>query len=113
MLQMEGTVNKSFLNHSLPPTFWKKRPSQQKPPNSDYFHFTGRGKPWYHDPPKNFARKWQSANHFWFYHLSKLNGELQMGLNFQNWTKSKRASLGLNALFHSIQTSSTNLLEVY
>jgi hypothetical protein len=110
---MEGTLNKTFLNHSLPPTFWKKRASQRKPPNSDYFHFTGRAKPWYHDPPKNFARKWQSANHFWFYHLSELNGELQMGLNLQNWTKSKRASLGLNAMFHTIRTASTNLLEVY
>jgi hypothetical protein len=87
--------------------------SHQRAPNSDYFHFTGRGKPWYHQPPKNFVnRKWDSANTFWYYHLSELNGELQMGLNFRNWTKSKRASLGMNAMFKTIHTASTNLLEV-
>jgi lipopolysaccharide biosynthesis glycosyltransferase len=87
--------------------------SQRRAPNSDYFHFTGRGKPWYHDPPKDISRKWESAKHFWFYQLSELNGELQMGLHFQNWTTSKRASLGMNAMFATIHTAKTNLLEVY
>ena len=104
----------SFQNHSLPPTFWKKMASHRRPPNCDYYHFTGTAKPWYHHPPKNFiSKKWESANNFWFFHLSELNVELQMGLNFQNWTKSKRASLGMNAMFTTIHTANTNLLEVY
>jgi hypothetical protein len=64
----------------------------RRPPNCDYFHFTGRAKPWLADPPMEL-NKWQSAQHFWFYHLSQLNEELQMGLNFQNWTKGRRPSL--------------------
>jgi hypothetical protein len=113
MLRIEETLVDPFPNHTLPPKLWSKMAAHRRPPNCEYFHFTGRAKPWFADPPEKFNLKWRSAQHFWFYQLSELNGELQMGLNLQNWTRSRRTSLGANAAYSTIRNASTDLLEVY
>ena len=68
-----------------------------KPPHSDFIHFTGTQKPWLSGPPDNFgiASERESAKHYWFYVLEILNGKLNMRLDFNNWQKNKRPSLGL------------------
>jgi hypothetical protein len=113
MLRIEEKLVDAFRNYSVPTMLWKKMASHRRRPNSDYYHFTGRGKPWYADSPMKLTDKGRSPESFWFYHLAQLNGELQIGLNFQDWTKSRRPSLGMNAMFSTIRSASTNLLEVY
>ena len=53
-------------------------------------------KPWQYDPPFNFrgpgAKRF--AAHHWFYMLSKVNDELQMGLNFTEWQTIGKLHLG-------------------
>ena len=68
-------------------------------PHSDYIHYAGRLKPWL-VPPQEFLAEGTTANdspnHFWYYTLQKMNGELNMGIDFENWS-TKRPLLGLHA----------------
>jgi hypothetical protein len=67
----------------------------------DFYHFTGMWKPWMQDPKKNIADaiiEKENPLHVWWHTLFKLNDELAMGLDFENW-KSERPPLGLYANF--------------
>jgi len=54
-------------------------------------------KPWLQGPPEDFgiASENESAKHYWFYVLDILNKKLEMNLDFDNWKKGHRPSLGL------------------
>jgi hypothetical protein len=56
-------------------------------PFSDYVHFTGRNKPWKQKPPGVLSKETaeSSAASYWYYTLSILNRDFQMGLDFENW----------------------------
>jgi hypothetical protein len=83
-------------------------------PRSDFVHFTGRRKPWFHGPPANVTKETRldSDSHLWFYQLEQLNDELDMGLNFTGWAtgKSRRPLLGMYPLYGAVLTSNTNLV---
>jgi hypothetical protein len=83
-------------------------------PRSDYVHFTGVRKPWFHGPPANVTEenRLDSDAHFWFYHLEQLNDELDMGLNFTGWTigRSRRPLLGMYPLYGAVLTSNTTFV---
>lgn len=68
-----------------------------KPILNDFVHFTGKKKPWLSGPPNDFGmvEEIESAEHFWFHVLDNLNRKLDMKLDFGNWTKDQRPSLGL------------------
>ena len=74
----------------------------------DIVHFTGREKPWMKGPANNpgeeFDKGKSTTADLWFHVLRELNTELDMGLNFSNWTLSgKRPPHGLFA-FHVKKT---------
>jgi hypothetical protein len=56
-------------------------------PFSDYVHFTGNTKPWLRKPPGDLSKETaeSSAESYWYYTLSILNRDFQMGLDFENW----------------------------
>jgi hypothetical protein len=87
------------------------------PPYSDYFHFTGRGKPWFKGPPSDLSNetKTASAEHFWWYTLTILNDQLDMGIGDQlrNWTTGnhQRPLLGMHPSKWQAVYARTNLEE--
>ena len=114
---VETTLVEPFKNRTSEYACWKNMKLHCETLRRDYVHFTGRGKPWISGPPKDFSnstRKWESAHYFWFYQLQQLDQELEMGLDFDNWTtvKRRRPSLGLNSMYNSLPNASVNLLEV-
>jgi hypothetical protein len=86
-------------------------------PYSDYFHFTGSGKPWFKGPPSDLSNetKIASAEHFWWYTLTVLNDQLDMGIGDQlrNWTTGKhhRPLLGMHPAKWQAVKARTNLEE--
>lgn len=87
------------------------------PPYSDYFHFTGKGKPWFKGPPSDLSNetKTASAEHFWWYTLTILNDQLDMGIGDQlrNWTTGNhhRPLLGMHPAKWQAVKARTNLEE--
>lgn len=69
-----------------------------KPPYNEYVHFSGSRKPFLHSHPNNLSEETahNSALHFWFYTLSKLNTELNMGIDFRTWKPREAPLLGLS-----------------
>jgi hypothetical protein len=86
-------------------------------PYSDYFHFTGKGKPWFNGPPSDLSNKTKtaSAEHFWWYTLTILNDQLDMGIGdqLQNWTAGDhhRPLLGMHPAKWQAVKARTNLEE--
>jgi hypothetical protein len=83
-------------------------------PRSDFVHFTGRKKPWFHGPPADLTEntRFKTASHFWFYQLEQLNDEFDLGLNFTHWNSGKskgRPLLGMYPVYGAVLTSNTNL----
>lgn len=64
----------------------------------DFIHFSGKSKPWIGQPPKDMSELTQlkDGNHVWWSFLAKVNKELSMGLDFDNF-KVGRPELGLYA----------------
>jgi hypothetical protein len=58
----------------------------------DFFHYSGKGKPWYHSPvpeallPIPEGTMVDDPGRVWWSTLKELDEELIMGLNFTNWT---------------------------
>jgi hypothetical protein len=112
---LENTLVRPFANHSKPIKCLNlAKLCKMNAPRSDFVHFTGRKKPWFHGPSSDQSEetRLQSASHFWFYHLGQLNDELHLGLNFSSWEtgKSRRPLLGMYPLYGAVLTSETNLL---
>jgi hypothetical protein len=71
----------------------------------EFVHFSGKVKPWLATPPADISDATKNLNtvHLWFYELSKLNEELNMGLNFSNWKlKGARPPLGMYASYRQM-----------
>lgn len=58
----------------------------------DFSHFSGAKKPWLKKPPKDLSEetKLVDAPHLWWYYLKKVDHEMNMGLDFDNWKKGQR-----------------------
>jgi alpha-N-acetylglucosamine transferase len=89
------------------------------PPYSDYFHFSGSGKPWFRGPPPDLSNetKTASAEHVWWYTLTILNDQLGMGIEDQlrNWTTGvdhHRPLLGMHPSQFQAKSARTNLEEI-
>jgi alpha-N-acetylglucosamine transferase len=75
-------------------------------PHRDFLNFPGAMKPWLHRPPSNFiSHPEESPSHFWYYELSMLNEQLQIGLNFEQWQLLQRPLFGY-------QTSNSDVVPV-
>ena len=97
---LEQTLENPFSAYSKPLMFVFP---MRKKFIGDIVHFTGKVKPWMKGPPKNpkkFDKDKSTTAELWFHMLRELNVELEMGLDFSNWTLSgKRPPHGLYA-FH-------------
>jgi hypothetical protein len=85
-------------------------------PHSDFFHFVGKGKQRFNGPPSDLSNetKTSSAEHFWWYTLTILNDELDMGIGDQrNWTTKDhhRLLLGMHPAKWQAVKARTNLEE--
>jgi hypothetical protein len=115
---LEETLNRPFANHSKPiKCLSGYNMCAMGAPRSDFVHFTGRRKPWFHGPPANLTKKtrFKTDSHFWFYQLEQLNDELDMGLDFARWKNGKskgRPLLGMYPVYGAVLTSNTNLSHV-
>ena len=65
----------------------------------DYQHFTGLLKPWLRKPPEDLSEvtKLTSGAHVWWYYLQRVDQELLLGLDFDNWVSPGRPTHGLFA----------------
>jgi hypothetical protein len=83
-------------------------------PASNYVHFTGNAKPWFHGPPQDLspATELNSGKHLWYTTLSRLNDRLQMGLHFASWEtgRNRRPLLGMYPKYGEILTMNTSIL---
>jgi hypothetical protein len=84
-------------------------------PASNFIHFTGKRKPWFHSPPHDLSNETQykGQNHLWYYTLNRLNDELHMGLNFSHWEtgRSRRPLLGMYPKYGDIKTMNASILD--
>lgn len=108
---LEATLEKPFEGYSKPYHCWGLE-CRSGPPIADHHHFTGRGKPWLHGPPANFAdedKRLSSASQYWFYNLAKLNEEYDMKINFATWKKGERPLLGMYPTWSQVPPANTNI----
>jgi hypothetical protein len=93
-VRLEQTLDSKVVlqNLSKPLRCWKSC----LPIYGDHVHFGGGRKPWLRQPPSNLTARTrlESAYHLWFWTLMQLNEELDMGLDFANWT-SEAPPLGM------------------
>jgi hypothetical protein len=68
----------------------------------DFFHYSGKGKPWLHPPSPEFLEPipegtgvTDSPERVWWSTLKVLSEELHIGLDFDNWTLNARPDLGM------------------
>ena len=91
------------------------RHNRDQAPLDSVVHFTGSSKPWLRGgPPKDRSNATQlkSTKHYWFWKLTELDEELQIGLDFEkHWSKGKqRPPLGLYPVYAHVLTAESNLL---
>lgn len=75
-------------------TRWKQKHCVN--PYKSILHYTGRQKPWlaYRPPPGIETNRTDTKKYFWWWRLQVLNEKLQMGLDFNHWTKIDQPLLG-------------------
>jgi len=70
--------------------------AQGMAPYRDFVHFLGSKKPWKRKLPAPVTTNVEAETpyQYWFFMLRLLNKELNMGIDFQNWTRIQRTPLG-------------------
>jgi hypothetical protein len=123
VVRLLETLKFPFQNYSQPSGILNKKCGRMASgkgcpsPYSDYFHFTGKGKPWFNGPPSDLSIKTKtaSAEHFWWYTLTILNDQLDMDIGDQlrNWKTGKqhRPLLGMHPAKWQAVKARTNLEE--
>jgi lipopolysaccharide biosynthesis glycosyltransferase len=98
--QLQSTLENPFQQYQPTVVFyneclrWKQRHCVN--PYKSIVHYTGRSKPWLADtPPANIGiNNTAIKKTYWWYRLSLLNDELDLGLDFDHWTKIDNPTLG-------------------
>jgi hypothetical protein len=88
VVRLLETLKFPFQNYSQPSSIMVQKCGRWTlgkgcpPPYSDYFHFTGKGKPWFNGPPSDLSNetKKASAEHFCWHTLTVLNDQRDMGI---------------------------------
>jgi hypothetical protein len=102
-IKLEKTLKNPFKDHTCLPLQYEKTfgelptfDAQGMAPYRDFVHFLGHNKPWKKrlPPPVHSNIDSDTPEQYWFHMLRLLNQELDMGIDFENWTRIRTTPLG-------------------
>ncbi|CAB9505556.1 expressed unknown protein [Seminavis robusta] len=102
-IQLEKTLYEPFKQYTCFPRKYERTfgelptyDAQGMAPYRDFVHFLGSNKPWRQHLPPPIATniEAETPEQYWFHMLRLLNQELDIGIDFGNWTRIKRTPLG-------------------
>ena len=102
-VRLQETLIEPFRDYTCLPTKYEDTfgelptyQAQGMAPYRDFIHFLGGNKPWKRRVKPAVATNPDSETpeQYWFHMLRILNHELDMGINFGNWTRIRRTPLG-------------------
>jgi hypothetical protein len=114
----ESVIGGGIQNQDYPTIFCLLNSNPQSclggAPFSNFIHFTGRAKPWFHRPPEDLSPETErsSPNHLWYSTLGRLSDRWNWGLNFSHWEVGalRRPLLGMFPKYGDILTMNTSIL---
>lgn len=106
---LEQTIREPFKGHSKPLILQHGACVRFL---CDYTHFSGTHKPWLKAPthPKQGSKP-STGTEIWWALLKRINQDIDLGLDFDNWTPIGRPTHGLYAKYNDMEKKQKKLKE--